>query len=427
MSLTKLGYRNRIIDTQIENNLKTFGAVCIEGPKWCGKTWTALNQANSACYIGSPENNFQNRTMAQLSPELVLHGDSPRLLDEWQEVPALWDTVRFSVDQTTERGRFILTGSTTPNQKGILHSGTGRIAKLRMRSMSLFESGNSCGSISFKDLFSMPLMPTQTAEIQLDQLIALTVRGGWPGNIGLELNLAAEIPKAYIKNILEEDIRRVDGINRNTHKLTLLLKSLARNESTVVSNQTLLRDMQEATGESINVDTVADYLNALERLFVLEDQHAFTPNLRSSVRVGKSTKRHFTDPSLAIALLGASPERLMNDLNTYGFLFEAMCIRDLRIYAESFGAELLHYRDDSGREIDAIIELPDGKWGAFEIKLGANQIESAANNLLAIKKFMDEDPKAKAPDILGVICGLTNLAYTRADGVMVIPITALKQ
>lgn len=427
MSLAKTGYRKRIIDAQIENHLQTFGAICIEGPKWCGKTWTALNQASSACYIASPEKNFQNRTMAQLSPDLVLHGESPRLIDEWQEVPALWDAVRFSVDQTPQRGQFILTGSSTPSKKGILHSGTGRIAKIRMRSMSLFESGDSSGSISLKDLFSNPVLTIQTGEVQLDQLIALTVRGGWPGSLGLDLNLAAELPKAYLKSVIDEDIRRVDGIQRNAHKLMLLLRSIARNESTVVSNQTLLRDMQEDMGESINVDTVADYLSALDRLFILEDQRAFTPNLRSSVRIGKSAKRHFTDPSLAIALLGATPERLMNDLNTYGFLFEAMCTRDLRIYAESFGAQLLHYRDDSGREIDAVIELPDGKWGAFEIKLGANQIDKAANDLIAIKKFMETNPKAKAPDILCVICGLTNFAYTRADGVMVIPITALKQ
>jgi len=426
MSLTKTGYRKRIIDTQIQNNLLTFGAICLEGPKWSGKTWTALNHATSACYIASPENNFQYRTMAQLSPDLVLNGESPRLLDEWQEVPALWDAVRFSVDQTQQKGQFILTGSSTPNQKGVLHSGTGRIVKMRMRSMSLFESGDSSGSISLKDLFSNPLEAHKTGEVLLDQLISLTIRGGWPGSLELSLKMAAEIPKAYIKNIIEEDIRRVDGIQRNTRKLMLLLRSIARNESTVVSNQTLLRDMKEDTGDSINVDTVSDYLNALDRLFILEDQLAFTPNIRSSIRVGKSAKRHFSDPSLAVALLGASPERLKNDLNTFGFLFESLCTRDLRIYAESFGAQLLHYRDASGREIDAVIELPDGKWGAFEIKLGANQIDEAANNLIAIKKFMEANSMAKAPEILCVICGLTNIAYTRADGVMVLPITALK-
>lgn len=427
MSLTKAGYRKRIVDEQLENNLRTFGAVCIEGPKWCGKTWTALNQANSACYISSPENNFQYRTMAQLSPDLVLQGEAPKLLDEWQEVPALWDAVRFSVDQTQQRGQFILTGSATPNQKGVLHSGTGRIVRMQMRPMSLFESGDSSGSISLKGLFSATLEAVQTGEVRLDRLIGLTVRGGWPGSLGLDANSSAALPKAYLRNVIEDDIRRVDGVYRDTRKLLLLLRSIARNESTVVSNRTLRRDMLEDEGESMDVDTVADYLYALNRLFVLEDQRAFNPNLRSSIRVGKSAKRHFVDPSLAAAALGATPERLMNDLNTFGFLFEAMCIRDLRIYSESFGAQLFHYRDDSGREIDAVIELPDGKWGAFEIKLGANQIDKAAKDLIAIKNMMETDPNAKAPDILCVICGLANFAYTREDGVMVIPISALKQ
>ncbi len=427
MSLTKTGYQTRIADALIESNLRIFGAVCIEGPKWCGKTWTALNHANSVSYIASPENNFQYRTMAQLSPDLVLKGESPKLLDEWQEVPALWDAVRFSVDQTQQRGQFILTGSATPNQRGILHSGTGRIVRMQMRPMSLFESGDSSGSISLKDLFSEPLKAVQAGEIRLDRLIALTVRGGWPGSLGLDVNSYSELPKAYLRNIIEDDIRRVDGVNRDTRKLQLLLRSIARNESTVVSNRTLRKDMLEDTGESIDVDTISDYLNALNRLFILEDQCAFNPNLRSSVRVGKSAKRHFVDPSLAVAALGASPERLMNDLNTFGFLFEAMCVRDLRIYSESFGAQLFHYRDDAGREIDGVIELPDGKWGAFEIKLGANQIEKAAKDLIAIKNFMEADPNAKAPDVLCVICGLVNFAYTREDGVMVVPITALKQ
>ncbi|MBN1552235.1 DUF4143 domain-containing protein, partial [bacterium] len=340
---------------------------------------------------------------------------------------ALWDAVRFAVDQSKNRGQFILTGSATPNQKGVLHSGTGRIMRMQMRTMSLFESGDSSGNISLQNLFSTQLTATKVDTVTLNHLIALTVRGGWPGSLGLEINSAMELPQAYLRNIIEEDIRRIDNKNRDPRKLQLLLRSLARNESTVVSNRTLQRDMLEDAEESINVDTVADYLNALSRLFIIEDQMAFNPNLRSSVRVGKSAKRHFVDPSLAAAALGATPERLLNDLNTYGLLFEAMCIRDLRVYAESFNAQLFHYRDDAGREIDAVIELPDGNWGAFEIKLGANQIDAAAKDLLELKKLMTADPKAKAPEILCIICGLANFAYTRADGVMVVPITALKQ
>ncbi|HBP37423.1 MAG TPA: ATPase [Clostridiales bacterium] len=426
MTLTKSGYRSRIIDNQLGKYLHIFGAVCIEGPKWCGKTWAALNQANSVYFVANPENNFQNRTLAQLSPDLVLPGESPRLIDEWQEVPSLWDAVRFTVDQTQKRGQFILTGSATTNRKGILHSGTGRIARLMMRPMSLFESGDSNGSISLERLFTSPLKPALCNELSLQGLIALTVRGGWPGSFGLDDSAAADVPKEYLRSVLEDDIRRIDGKERDIRKMTLLLRSLARNESTVVANRTLQRDMLEKDGEPIGDDTVADYLDVLRKLFIIEDQQAYDPNLRSSIRVGKSAKRHFIDPSLAAATLGASPERLLNDLNTYGFMFEAMCIRDLKIYADSFGAQVFHYRDDSGREIDAVIELPDGRWGAFEIKLGANQVDDAARDLLAIRKLMAESPKSKAPELLGVICGLGKAGYIRADGVMVIPITALK-
>jgi predicted AAA+ superfamily ATPase len=265
-----------------------------------------------------------------------------------------------------------------------------------------------------------------TEKVTLEQLISWTVRGGWPGAIDLDLASAARIPKAYLQNIVEVDIRQVDGVNRDSKKLTMLLRSLARNVSTIVSIKTLVHDIVEDFGESVNEDTVADYLNALQRLFIIEDQRAFNPNMRSSVRVGKSSKRHFVDPSLAVAALGATPERLLNDLRTFGFLFESLCIRDLRIYAESIDAQLFHYRDATGREIDAVIELPDGTWGAFEIKLGANQIDEAARHLLSIKKWMKEDPKAITPSILCVVCGLIDFSYTREDGVMVVPIHALR-
>ena len=426
MSLTPNGYRKRLIDKQLEKNLRAFGAVCIEGPKWCGKTWSALNQANSVCYIASPENNFQYRTMAQLSPDLVLQGESPRLIDEWQEVPALWDAVRFTVDQSRNRGQFVLTGSATPTQKGIFHSGTGRIARMHMRPMSLFESGDSSGLVPLHDLFARSMNAVKTEKTTLERLISWTVRGGWPGAIDLDVASAAHIPKAYLQSIIEDDIRQIDGVSRDSKKLTMLLRSLARNVSTIVSIKTLVNDIAEDFGETIHEDTVADYLNALQRLFIIEDQRAFNPNMRSSVRVGKSSKRHFVDPSLAVAALGATPERLLNDLRTFGFLFESLCIRDLRIYAEAIDGQLFHYRDATGREIDAVIELPDGTWGAFEIKLGANQIDDAAKHLLSIKKLMQEDPKAKAPSVLCVVCGLIDFSYTREDGVMVVPIHALK-
>ena len=426
MSLTRIGYCSRLVDEQIKRYLNIFGAICIEGPKWCGKTWTALTHSNSASFLASPENNFQNRTMAQLDPNLVLNGEPPRLLDEWQEVPALWDAVRHSVDETGDRGRYILTGSATPQLKGIIHSGTGRITKIRMRTMSLFESGDSTGKVSLRNLFSRSLKNQKTTEISLETLIKLTIRGGWPGSIGLSIDDACELPKSYIRSIVDDDIRRIDGVNRNSRKFEMLLHSLARYESTLASNNTLMKDMLEETNETINPNTFADYLDVLRRLFIIEEQPAFSPNLRSSIRIGKSSKRQFTDPSLAAAILGASSNRLLSDLHTFGLLFESLCIRDLRIYSDAIGANLYHYRDETGREIDAVIELPDGKWGAFEIKLGANQIDIAAENLLKIRKFMESDKKAVAPEILCIICGITGYAYTREDGVMVVPINELK-
>ncbi|NLT12465.1 MAG: ATP-binding protein [Clostridiales bacterium] len=426
MSLTKTGYHERIIDDQISKQLEIFGAICIEGPKWCGKTWTALNHANSVSFIGSPEKNFQNRTMAQLSPGLVLEGSSPRLLDEWQEVPALWDAVRFAVDESRDKGRFILTGSSTPTHKGILHSGTGRISKIRMRPMSLFESGDSTGQVSLTELFSGNIREAKSEETSIHQVINLAIRGGWPDSIGMPSKSFSELPKAYLKSIVEEDIRRIDNTNRNQRKFAMLLHSLARNESTLAGNTTLMKDILEETGEDLNPNTVTEYLDVLRRLFILDEQPAFSPNLRSSVRIGKSAKKRFVDPSLAIAALGAGAERLLSDLHTFGFLFESMCIRDLRIYSEAIGAKLYHYRDETGREIDAIIELPDGRWGAIEIKLGAGQIDSAALELNRIKTFMETDGKAVAPQFLCVICGVTSFSYTREDGVMVVPITALK-
>ncbi len=426
MGLTRPGYRTRIVDDQIHRYLNIFGAVCVEGPKWCGKTWTALNHSNSVSFLANPENNFQNRTMAQLSPDLVLHGASPRLLDEWQEIPSLWDAVRFSVDESGEKGRFILTGSATPKTKGILHSGTGRIAKIRMRPMSLFESGDSTGQVSLQQLFLRNLESHRTSSPSLDHIINLTVRGGWPGSIDLPMEDSVELPKSYIKSIVDDDISRIDGARRNRRKFEMLLHSLARNESTLAGNQTLMRDMLEETSETIDSNTVAEYLDVLRRLFIIEEQPAFSPHLRSSVRIGKTSKRQFVDPSLAVAALGATRKRLLSDLHTFGFLFESMCIRDLRIYSEAIGANLYHYRDELGREIDAVIELPDGKWGAFEIKLGSNQIDTAAADLIRIRDFMKADKKAVAPEVLCVICGITGYSYIRDDGVMVIPITELK-
>ena len=418
-------YMPRIIDTRIEEYLKAFGAVCVEGPRGCGKTWTSSYHCNSAIYIGDPTGNFQNRQLAELSPELVLDGDTPRLVDEWPEVPSIWDAVRYRVDQTAQKGQFILTGSATPNHKGILHSGAGRIAKLRMRPMSLYESGDSSGTVSLEQLCRGQLNPAMTGEVSLKKLIELIIRGGWPGAVKLPVDQAALLPAEYL-NAAIDDVYRIDGVKRNTTKMRLLLRSLARNESTTVSNRTLKKNIREVDDEDIDINTVKDYLDIFERLFILDNQPPFSTGVRPSVRVKQAVKRHFSDPSLACSLLKVTPASLLGDLETLGFLFEALCERDLKIYAESFGGALYHYQDYRGRGIDAVIELPDGQWCAFEIKLGANQIDAAAQSLLNIQKEFADDPKGKPPAALCVLCGMANTAYRRPDGVFVVPITALK-
>lgn len=418
-------YKPRIIDKQIEEYLGIFGAICIEGPKWCGKTWSSSYHSNSEIMIGSPEGGFQNRRLAELSPEMVLEGDVPRLIDEWQEVPSLWDAVRYKVDQKPETGQFILTGSATPTRKGILHSGAGRIARLRMRPMSLYESGDSSGKVSLKELCEGKLTSSITGEVDLKNLIAYIIRGGWPGNLNTPAEKAGLLPAEYLNAVIEDDIYRIDNVKRNSTKMRLLLRSLARNESTTVTNKTLKKDVKEVDDEDIDTDTIATYLDVFKRLFLTDNLEPFSSQIRSSVRVKQTEKRHFSDPSLACALLKATPQRLLNDLETLGFMFEALCERDLKIYAESFGAHLYHYQDYSNKEIDAVVELEDGRWCAFEIKLGANQIDEAAQNLISIHDSIEKEGGV-LPSIMCVICGLSNAAYQREDGVFVVPITALK-
>lgn len=424
--MDKQNYKPRIIDKQVEEYLQTFGAICIEGPKWCGKTWTSSYHANSKFFLADPSGNFQNRKLAEIDPNTVLEGAAPRLIDEWQEYPPLWDAVRYKVDQSAQKGQFILTGSATPNHKGILHSGAGRIAKLRMRTMSLYESGDSSGQISLEALCNGTLTPAMTGEVDLKNLINLIIRGGWPGSLGLPLKQAALLPQQYLQAVIDDDVYRIDEVKRNTQKMRLLLMSLARNESTTATNALLKADIKEKDAQDIDANTVTSYLDIFKRLFLTDNQPPFASNVRSSVRVRQAEKRHFADPSLACALLKLTPEALLNDLETLGFMFEALCERDLRIYAESFGGTLYHYQDYKNREIDAVIELPDGKWAAFEIKLGANQIDQAAANLKQIQREFEEDKKAVPPSALCVLCGLSNAAYQRPDGVFVIPITALK-
>lgn len=356
-----------------------------------------------------------------------MSGEQPRLVDEWQEVPELWDAVRSTVDQSPKKGQFLLTGSATPNHKGILHSGAGRIARLKMRPMSLFESGDSSGLVSLEELCLGKLNPVMTGEVDLHHIIRLIVRGGWPAALTLKSEDYGLLPQEYLKAVVNDDVFRIDGIKRDTNKMWLLLRALARHESTTATKRTLIKDVLQRDEQDLSPNTVNDYLDIFSRLFLTDNLEPFSVSgLRSSMRVKQSEKLHFVDPSLTCSLLHATEDKLLNDLNTLGFLFEALCERDLRIYAESFGARLYHYQDYSNQEIDAVIVMEDGQWIAIEIKLGANQIEAAAKNLLNIKKKLQADPKSSVPSQMIVLTAMSSAAYQRKDGVFVIPLTALK-
>ena len=422
----KKEYRRRLIDKTIETYLEVSGAICIEGPKWCGKTWTSAYHSNSEFLVGDPANNFSNRQLAELNPSLILQGETPRLIDEWQEVPAIWDATRAEVDRRHEKGQIILTGSSTPKTKGIMHSGAGRIVRLRMRTMTLYESGDSTGKVSLEELCNGNLTMQLLEEVSLEKLATYIVRGGWPENVKVQDKKVHLMPRAYMNTVIEEDLNNLDdGVEYNKHKAQLLLRSLSRNESTTVSDSSLLKDIIEQDNESMSRNTIAKYLEALNRLFLFNNQTPFSPNLRSSLRVKQAEKRHFSDPAMACALLNITADKLLGDLNTFGFLFEAMVERDLAVYAESFGAKLFHYQDYKNNEIDAVIELESGEWCAFEIKLGAKKIDEGAENLISVCNDIVANG-GKAPKIMCVICGLSNATYQRPDGVYVVPITALK-
>ncbi len=418
-------YRSRLIDKKIEKYLKAFGAICIEGPKWCGKTWTSIKFSNSVFMLANPEGNFNNKKIAELNPSFALNGPFPRLIDEWQEVPSIWDAVRYNVDNNKAKGQYILTGSSTVSVFSYIHSGAGRIAKIKMRPMSLYEQGFSNGLISLKDIANNKIEDCFTGEVSLDNLIDYIIRGGWPANIDLDADIAGLLPLEYINSILNIDIYKLDNRRRDKHKIELLLRSLARNESTTVSNKVLKNDIKEIDNEDVNIDSISEYLQLMERLFLLENTKPYSTKIRSSLRVKQSEKRHFVDPSLAVAILKLNKEKLLGDLEYLGFLFEALAERDLLIYSEANDLNMYHYQDYNNNEIDAVIENEDGSWCGIEIKLGANQIDKAAENLLKINKKMIKE-NGKSAKSLCVICGLTNAAYRRKDGVIVVPLTSLK-
>ena len=419
-------YKKRIIDEKIQRYLRLFGAICLEGPKYSGKTWTARYHAKSESllYVNTAAG-ANELELAKMSPQVILEGEKPKLIDEWQEATNLWDEIRYDVDRTGLKGQYILTGSSTPKREGISHSGAGRFGKINMRTMSLYETGDSTGDISLKDICEGKFIDKATGKVELRNLARLIIRGGFPGNINYSASDAKEIVNEYINLIINDDLYRLDGISRDKHKVKLLLKSLARNESTTVTNSTLKNDIKEIDNEDIDVDTLSSYLDAFDRLFLLDNDEPFSTNIRSSVRVKQAEKRHFADPSMACALLNITEDKLINDLETFGFLFESLVIHDLKVYADSFNAKCYHYQDYKNKEIDQVIELEDGSWCAFEIKLGANQIDNAAKNLINIRDSILKD-NGKAPSTLCVICGLTTAAYKRPDGVYVVPITALK-
>lgn len=419
-------YKKRIIDEKIERYLRLFGAICLEGPKYSGKTWTARYHAKSESllYVNTAAG-ANELELAKMSPQVILEGEKPKLIDEWQEATNLWDEIRYDVDRTGLKGQYILTGSSTPKREGISHSGAGRFGKINMRTMSLYETGDSSGDVSLKDICEGKFIDKATGKVELRNLARLIIRGGFPGNINYSASDAKEIVNEYINLIINDDLYRLDGISRDKHKVKLLLKSLARNESTTVTNSTLKNDIKEIDNEDIDVDTLSSYLDAFDRLFLLDNDEPFSTNIRSSVRVKQAEKRHFADPSMACALLNLTEDKLINDLETFCFLFESLVIHDLKVYADSFNAKCYHYQDYQNKEIDQVIELEDGSWCAFEIKLGANQIDNAAKNLINIRDSILKD-NGKAPSTLCVICGLTTAAYKRPDGVYIVPITALK-
>jgi predicted AAA+ superfamily ATPase len=431
MSLIKSGYINRIIDAKIEEYLQLFGAILIEGPKWCGKTWSSLKHANSVFYFMDPSGNYSNRTLARINPALALPGATPRVIDEWQEVPGIWDAVRFDIDQNPGHGKYILTGSVLPPENTYSHSGTGRIASIQMRPMTLYESKDSTGNISLELLFSKEKFEPFFSNIDLHLLIDITVRGGWPETLGLPIEKAGSVSIEYINAIVKNDLFREDHSKKDQLKLHRLIRSLARNNATTVNLKTLTTDMDGAERRylkdgdiSISRDSATAYLKNLKEIFVIDEIPPWNPEIRSKTIMRQSPKRIFTDPSLAIAALGVNKARLLHDISTYGFMFENLCLRDLAVYASCYGANLFHYHDNSELEVDAIIEMPDGAWGAFEIKLGEAQVDKASYTLLRMKNKLTA-AGVEPPACLAVITG-GGVARLGDDGIYVIPINALR-
>ena len=412
-------YAPRVVDGELQELLGSAGAVVIEGPKACGKTMTASQQAASRVLLDIDQ---VARQVLAVEPALVLEGERPRLLDEWQVAPELWNQVRRAVDASGQPGQFLLTGSAVPADDANRHTGAGRFGFLRMRPMSLFETGASSGAISLRALFANGAPAVTDPGLSVQDLAALIARGGWPAQQGRSLQAASRAARDYLEQVRQVDINRVGDRSRDPGRVGALLRSLGRHCATEVKRSTLAADAGGADGP-LDDRTVTDYLLALERLMVIEDQPAWAPHLRSRARLRKAAKRHFVDPSLALAATGASAERLLQDFEWFGQVFESMVIRDLRVLSQRLDGEVLHYRDDYGMEVDAIVQLRDGRWGAIEVKLGEGQVDAAATNLKRFAEQIDTQ-RSGSPSFLAVICG-KGYGYRRTDGVVVVPVGAL--
>ncbi|MCL2502523.1 MAG: DUF4143 domain-containing protein [Bacteroidales bacterium] len=421
--MNKNNYLSRICDSKLQEALSTMGAVLIEGAKWCGKTSTAAHVAKSTLFMQDPDHAHSYRQIADTKPSLLLKGETPRLLDEWQMAPVLWDAVRFEVDQRAVPGQFILTGSAVPSDNTTAHTGTGRFARILMRPMSLYESNESSGTVSLANLFNGEHQIESLSNISIEQIAFAICRGGFPASIGKPDKAALQMSIDYVESVINHDISRVDDVEKNPNRVRLLLRSLARNIATMASIQTILNDV-EATETTISDKTVLTYYNALRRIFVVEPLPAWSPSLRSKTAIRTSPKHHFVDPSIATAVMRINPNALLQDFEYFGFLFEALCTRDVRIYAQHNDGEVFYFRDKTGLEAVLLVQLRDGRWGAIEVKLGNKQIEEAAKNLLKLKNKVDTN-KMQEPSFLMVLTG-GPFAYCRKDGVLVVPIGCLK-
>lgn len=419
-------YRARIADDNLKRKLEGKGAVLIEGPKWCGKTTTAEQLAASVVYMDDPERKQQNITMSEINPKRLLQGETPRLIDEWQLAPKLWDAIRFEVDHRGELGQFVLTGSAVPpDTKEITHSGTGRFTWLTMRPMSIYESGDSSGDVSLKDLFDgVPV--DGCSNLSFERLAFLVCRGGWPQAVDMRDEIALDQATDYLDAVIHSDINRVDNVQKNAEQVRRFMRSYARNQGSQTPNTVLAQDVAANDGAKIGDDTIGQYTSALRKIFVIEDMPAWNPNLRSKTAIRSSDTRYFVDPSIAVAALGIGPNDLINDLNTFGFLFETLCVRDLRVYADALNGSVYHYRDKDGQECDAVIHLRNGKYGLIEIKLGGDKlINEGVKSLKAMEAKIDTG-RMNNPSFLMVLTGTGDYAYRRPDGVYVVPIGALK-